>query len=269
MKFKDCKDGDKHKDKNSACKFHSLKLALFTITCCTGLTLLYSPIELNERLRPPESKSRFVDAGEVWQQMLSDPRYLSNIHVDWQQIETIIRNNNGGSQQDLKIGLLNFNASEVKSWRATIPTAEFSLVRLSYANTSITWDVFYPEWIDEEEEGEVPACPLLPEPQIEKGLKFDMVAVKLPCSGLDGWSRDVARLHLQLTAAKLAAKGLSGVQVLFVTEGFPIPNLFRCKDLVKREGNLWLYKPELTTLKEKLQLPIGSCELAVPFRAEG
>jgi len=57
--------------------------------------------------------------------------------------------------------------------------------------------------------------------------------------------------------------------VLFVTDCFPIPNLFSCKNLVKREGNAWLYKPDVKALQEKLRLPVGSCELAVPLNAKG
>ncbi|WOL16639.1 UDP-glucuronate:xylan alpha-glucuronosyltransferase 1 isoform X1 [Canna indica] len=88
------------------------------------------------------------------------------------------------------------------------------------------------------------------------------------------WSRDVARLHLQLSAAKLTKTSSSSssrykqVHVLFVTECLPIPNLFTCKHLVRHEGNLWLYKPESSTLQEKLQLPLGSCKLAIPFKAK-
>lgn len=82
----------------------------------------------------------------------------------------------------------------------------------------------------------------------------------------------MARLHLQLSAAKLAvasARKNSGVHVLFITDCFPMPNLFGCKHMVKREENVWLYEPDVRSLKEKLRLPIGSCELAVPFSAKG
>jgi len=153
-----------------------------------------------------------------------------------------------------------------------LPESDFSIIRLEHANESITWQTLYPEWIDEEEETEIPSCPSLPDPSFPRGTHFDVVAVKLPCSRVAGWSRDVARLHLQLSAAKLAAattRGNSGIHVLFVTDCFPIPNLFSCKDLVKREGNAWLYKPDVKALKEKLRLPVGSCELAVPLNAKG
>ncbi|WOK94603.1 UDP-glucuronate:xylan alpha-glucuronosyltransferase 1-like [Canna indica] len=276
MKFRDYKEGDKYKmlsDRSSACKFHSLKLALFIITSCTVLTLLYSPTEHSESLHQPISGSSFVDAGLIWQQTLSDPRYSTNLDVDWQQIGSLLQNL-AARKQNLRIGLLNFNVSELGSWSRAVPNGEFLVVHLDYANTSITWNVLYPEWIDEEEESEVPACPSLPDPRVKKGPEFDVVAVKLPCRRSENWSRDVARLHLQLSAAKLAAAasvaggGGSQVHVLFVTECFPIPNLFSCKNLVKREGNAWLYKPDIATLQEKLRLPIGSCELALPLKEE-
>jgi len=148
----------------------------------------------------------------------------------------------------------------------------FSVVRLEHANETITWQTLYPEWIDEEEETEIPSCPSLPDPNFPRSTHFDVVAVKLPCSRVAGWSRDVAGLHLQLSAAKIAAttaRSNGGVHVLFVTDCFPIPNLFSCKNLVKREGNAWLYKPDVKALQEKLRLPVGSCELAVPLNAKG
>ncbi|RWW12713.1 hypothetical protein GW17_00023613 [Ensete ventricosum] len=148
------------------------------------------------------------------------------------------------------------------------------VIQLDYAESKITWEVLYPEWIDEEEESEVPSCPHLPEPKFSKGLHFDLIAAKLPCSsGSGSRSRDVARLHLQLAAAKVAAGSPAGrhpVHVLFVTDCFPIPNLFTCKNLVMRRGKNWLYKPDLHLLKaKKLQLPIGSCQLALPLDAKG
>ncbi|XP_009420264.2 putative UDP-glucuronate:xylan alpha-glucuronosyltransferase 3 [Musa acuminata AAA Group] len=266
---------DKYKflfsERSSSCKFESLKLALFIITCCTVLTLAFCPMIHKERvLSRSGSRSLFVDVARMWQTMLADPRYVSNLDVVWDQIPSFLKyvNADGGSP---RIGLLNFNSTEARLWRQTLPQAEVSSVHLDYAETSITWKVLYPEWIDEQEENEVPACPSLPEPEIEEGSRFDLVAVKLPCDRSGSWSRDVARLHLQLAAAKIAAASAAGhsqVHVLIVTDCMPFPNLFTCKNLVQHEGNLWLYKPDSATLEEKLRLPIGSCELAIPFEAK-
>ncbi|CAL5202108.1 unnamed protein product [Lathyrus oleraceus] len=80
------------------------------------------------------------------------------------------------------------------------------------------------------------------------------------------WSRDVARLHLQLAAAwpcYLFRRQLPYLCALHYRLFFSIPNLFACKELVGREGNVWLYRPNL---REKVQLSVGSCELALPTR---
>jgi hypothetical protein len=153
-----------------------------------------------------------------------------------------------------------------------------SIIRLEHAEDSITWQTLYPEWIDEEEETEIPSWPSLPEPSARRGVRFDVIAVKLPHTRVAGWSRDVARLHLQLSAAKLvvtSSKRNHKVHVLFVTEckklgcdSFPIPNLFPCKNLVRHEGNAWLCSPDSEALREKLRLPVGSCKLAVPLNAK-
>ncbi|KAJ8460936.1 hypothetical protein OPV22_033862 [Ensete ventricosum] len=146
---------------------------------------------------------------------------------------------------------------------------ELSSVHLDHADTNLTWELLYPEWIDEEEEsGVAPACPSLSQPRVERGSEsLDLVADKLLCDRSRRWSRDVARLHLQLVAAKLAAAS-AALRVLLLTDCLPLPNLFTCRDLVRHEGNLWLYKPDPATLEEKLRLPVGSCELAIPYEAK-
>ncbi|KAJ6798034.1 UDP-glucuronate:xylan alpha-glucuronosyltransferase 1-like [Iris pallida] len=275
QRSKDYKDIEKFTfstpDRSSRCKFRSLKVVLLIITCGTLLTLFCSPAVNNEHFRHSGQRSKFVDVGWIWERTISDSRYESHLDVNWAQISRAVGKLNGRRGR-LKLGLLNFNITEVNYWQQLLPHAEFSVVRMDYAKSNLTWEELYPEWIDEEEESEVPTCPNLPDPKISVRSRLDLVAVKLPCnrSGKN-WSRDVARLHLQVAAAKLAAAhGDSDlkVHVLFVTDCFPIPNLFTCKHLVVREGNAWLYKPDLTILKEKLQLPVGSCQLSLPLTTE-
>ncbi|XP_054799577.1 putative UDP-glucuronate:xylan alpha-glucuronosyltransferase 3 [Prosopis cineraria] len=199
----------------------------------------------------------------------TDQRYASLLNVEWGQIsKVLVKLTDVNTYQG--VGLLNFNESEIDHWKQLIPEAEHLVLHLNYASSNITWEVLYPEWIDEEEEFEVPVCPTLPKIQVPGKPRLDLVAVKLPCNKLGRWSRDVARLHLQLEAARLAAssKGHHPVRVLFVTDCFPTPNLFTCKELIQREGNAWLYEPNLHMLRAKLQLPVGSCELSVPLTAK-
>jgi len=62
-----------------------------------------------------------------------------------------------------------------------------------------------------------------------------------------------------LAAANLASsvKISHPVHVLLVTDCFPTPNMFTCKELILHERNLWLYQPSLNMLREKVQLPVG------------
>ncbi|KAL5202482.1 hypothetical protein ABZP36_013434 [Zizania latifolia] len=253
-------------EKNCSCKFKTLRYLLLAITSATFLTLL-TPTLYEHQL---QSSSRYVDVGWIWDKPSYDPRYVSSVKFQWEDVYGALVNLNVDSQK-LKVGLLNFNSTEYGSWTQLLPESDVSIVRVEHAKDSITWETLYPEWIDEEEESDIPSCPSLPDPNVRKGVHFDVIAVKLPCTQVGGWSRDVARLHLQLSAAKLAvtsSKAHRKVHVLFVTECFPIPNLFPCKNLVKHEGNAWLYRPDLKALREKIRLPVGSCELAVPLKAK-
>ncbi|KAJ8618865.1 hypothetical protein MRB53_015051 [Persea americana] len=276
QKSREFKDIDKAlcssiQERSSNCKFRSLKLVFLVIICGTFITILHSPSAYEtEHLFHSNSGSRFINIGWIREFTFSDSHYVSHTDVNWGHISKIVDQLSAGKNEKLKIGLLNFNGGEINNWQQLTPGVQSLVIHLEHAMNNITWDVLYPEWIDEEEEEEVPVCPSLPEPKVPGSSELDIIAVKLPCRRSGNWSRDVARLHLQLAAAKLAAsaKALHPVHVLFVTECFPIPNLFTCKELVVRGENTWLYKPNLRLVRGKLKLPIGSCELAVPLKAK-
>ncbi|KAI6691902.1 hypothetical protein NL676_019612 [Syzygium grande] len=249
--------------KSANCKFSLLKFLLTITICGTLATILYHPEVYNsESLSSTTIRPNFVNR---WIWGGSDPRYASHLDIDWEDIRDVTDSLNGKNDYH-GIGLLNFNDSENAYWKQLFPRANHIVLPLEYAAKNVTWDSLYPEWIDEEEETEVPICPNLPHIK-PPAVQLDLIAVKLPCRNEGNWSRDVARLHLQLTAARLvsSAKGSYPVHVLFVTKCFPIPNLFTCKELVVKTGNVRLYRPNLSVLREKLQLPVGSCELALPL----
>ncbi|KAJ7945266.1 Hexosyltransferase [Quillaja saponaria] len=247
-------------DRSSRCKFPLLKLILFITICGTSVTLLYSPDSYSNN-QLSASASRWI-----WGD--SDPRYISHLDIEWDDILKVTEKLSGKTEYQ-GVGLLNFNTSEISYWEQLIPDATHVVLDLDYAAKNVTWDSLYPEWIDEEEESEVPVCPSLPKLK-STGKRLDLIAVKLPCRNEGNWSRDVGRLHLQLAAAALAAssKGNYPVHLIFITNCFPIPNLYTCKELVAHEGNAWLYKPNLNLLREKVQLPVGSCELALPIKGK-
>lgn len=169
------------------------------------------------------------------------------------------------------LGLLNFNNTEINYWKHLIQDVTQSVIELDPAEKTLTWETLYPEWIDEEQEKEVPICPSLPKPRLSNK-RLDLIAIKLPSKDGANWSRDVARLHLQLAAAYVAASAnafKTTLHLLFISERFPVPNLFPCKELVARYKNVWLFKPDLNVLRHKLRLPVGSCELALPLRDTG
>lgn len=204
-----------------------------------------------------------------WMWGESDPRYMSHEKINWDEISNALDGMPKRSEIR-EVGLLNFNMTENDMWKQFLPSAKHIHLHLDHVEEHVTWDTLYPEWIDEEQEDEVPSCPSLPKLEVPRK-RLDLIIVKLPCRNEANWSRDVARLHLQLAAAGLAAtaKGYHQVQLLFVTKCFPLPNLFSCKELVVRKGSVWLYKPNLNILREKLLLPVGSCELSVPLKARG
>ncbi|XAR62441.1 Glucuronosyltransferase [Bertholletia excelsa] len=256
-------------ERNSNCKFSTLKLVLVIIILGTFFILLHSPAVHNtDHPSNSESRTSFVNRW-IRETPAVDYHYTSLSDVSWDSVFKVVEKLPGKNEYQ-GVGLLNFNDREIDQWKQCIPDAEHVGLNLDHLPSNVTWESLYPEWIDEEEEFEVPTCPALPMVQLPGKPRMDLIAVKLPCNKSGDWSRDVARLHLQLAAARVAgnAKGYHPVHVLFVTDCFPIPNLFTCKELVARDGNTWLYKPDLNKLREKLQLPVGSCELAVPLKAK-
>ncbi|KAJ4869034.1 UDP-glucuronate:xylan alpha-glucuronosyltransferase 1 [Raphanus sativus] len=249
-------------NKISSCccsKFQIVKVLLFVLLLATLFTIIYSPEVYHHSLS--HSSSRWI-----WRRQ--DSRYVSDLEINWDDVTKTLES----VQEGRTIGVLNFDLNEIQRWRELAKTKENEdeenviVLDLDYADKNVTWDALYPEWIDEEQDTEVPVCPDLPKIKVPTR-RLDLIVVKLPCRKEGNWSRDVGRLHLQMAAATVAAsaKGFFRGHVLFVSRCFPIPNLFRCKDLVSRRGDVWLYKPNLDTLRDKLQLPIGSCELSLPL----
>ncbi|KAI4330129.1 hypothetical protein MLD38_028434 [Melastoma candidum] len=252
--------------KNSKFRACMLKILLAITVCGMLATVAYHPdVYISQRSPSPDARPSLVQRW-IWGSEEEDRRYVSDLDIVWDDVRDIT-----GRNMFRNIGLLNFNGSEVGQWKALMPSVDrVEHLHLDRADKNVTWDVLYPEWIDEEEESEIPKCPELPKPK-DPGVQLDLIVVKLPCRNEWNWSRDVARLHLQLAAATFAAeaKGKTPIHVLFITRRFPMPNLFPCKELVVRKGHSWLYRPNLDILREKLQLPVGSCELALPLRANG
>lgn len=171
----------------------------------------------------------------------------------------------------LRMGLVNMGRDEL------LPLGvEGDAVRVGFDHVSdvFQWSDLFPEWIDEEEEDSVPTCPDLPMPDLARfGDDVDVVVAALPCnrSAPAGWNRDVFRLQVHLAAAHVAARrgrrdAEGRVRVVLRSEcGEPMMDLFRCDEAVGRDGHWWMYRVDVERLQEKLRLPVGSCNLALPL----
>ncbi|KQJ99881.1 putative UDP-glucuronate:xylan alpha-glucuronosyltransferase 3 isoform X1 [Brachypodium distachyon] len=261
-----------------------VKLVLILLMCASFMGLLHSPSirhghgdDQHSTMSPEVSRQGSLAPADA-DEPADSGGYASSLRIDWSLIskavqEAAARGVEGGGH-GLRVGLLNFDGDEVEQWRTVLPeSAAASAVHLERVGSNVTWEHLYPEWIDEEELYAAPTCPDLPEPQpAAEGAQYgyDIVAVKLPCSGASGWSKHVPRLHLQLAAARLASgRGSSAAHVVVVSPSrcFPAPNLFRCKDEAMHDGDVWLYRPDMAELRHKLALPVGSCKLAMPLKA--
>ncbi|XP_058221062.1 UDP-glucuronate:xylan alpha-glucuronosyltransferase 2 [Rhododendron vialii] len=175
----------------------------------------------------------------------------------------------------MKIAMVNMDEEDTSEWEVRGQTVP---VHFEQVSELFEWQHLFPEWIDEEEEIDGPLCPEIPMPDFENYGYFDTVVAKLPCNfPQEGWGRDVFRLQVHLIAANLAVKrgkrgwgwGSTGAKMVFLSKCRPMPELFRCDDLVKREGEWWWFEPEMARLEQKVSLPVGSCNLALPLWDKG
>ncbi|KAG8654754.1 UDP-glucuronate:xylan alpha-glucuronosyltransferase 2 isoform X2 [Manihot esculenta] len=172
----------------------------------------------------------------------------------------------------VKIGMVNIDEDDVSEWKLHGETIQIHFERVS---ENFKWEHLFPEWIDEEEELEGPSCPEIPMPDFKAYETMDVIVAKLPCKFPEKlWKREVFRLQIHLVAANLAVKKGKRdrswkTKVVFWSRCRPMLELFRCDELVRQEGDWWLYEPQMWRLEQKVSLPIGSCRLALPLWGKG
>lgn len=177
----------------------------------------------------------------------------------------------------MRIGIVNMGAAEEEEeeefdWGSV---GEPVVVEFEHVSGNLEWKDLFPEWIDEEEENEGTSCPEIPMPDFSSVGELDVVAVRIPCRQPEvGWNRDVFRLQAHLVAARLAARrgrrdGSGKVRVAVRSECRPMMEIFRCDDVVGREGEWWMFEVDGERLEEKMELPVGSCMLSMPLWQKG
>ncbi|XP_030473402.1 putative UDP-glucuronate:xylan alpha-glucuronosyltransferase 4 [Syzygium oleosum] len=152
-------------------------------------------------------------------------------------------------------------------------------VTFDHVSRNLTWENFFPEWINEDPKRSTPSCPEIPMPKFEDYRDLDVIVAKVPCGdGRDSRRglRDVFRLQVNLVVANLAVE--SGrinpdmnrkIYVVFLGSCGPMVEIFRCDDLVRQVGDYWVYKPEQGRLKQKVLMPVGSCQLPPAYTETG
>ncbi|KAI3465361.1 hypothetical protein Pfo_022024 [Paulownia fortunei] len=172
----------------------------------------------------------------------------------------------------MRIGMVNMDDEDVSEWKTHGQIFPITFDRVSEL---FEWKALFPEWIDEEEEYSGSSCPEIPLPNMNRYGHMDMIVAKLPCRvPEEGWNRDVFRLQVHLVAANVAVRrgrwDWNGrMKVVFVSKCMPMVEMFRCDELVRREGEWWYYRPEVGRLEQKVSMPVGSCNLALPLWDKG
>lgn len=182
----------------------------------------------------------------------------------------------------IKIGLVNINARGVdgslhEQLDSLYPQVETVSVDFDRVDESLKWKDFFPVWIDEDEKwGHPPKCPDLPMPTWESYRDINVVVARVPCG-----IRDVFRLQVNLVVANLAVESgwvmkldaYEPVYVVFIGSSCgPMVEIFRCDDLLLHqsgEDEYWVYKPDLWRLRQKMLMPVGSCQLAPGYAETG
>ncbi|KAL0325600.1 UNVERIFIED_CONTAM: UDP-glucuronate:xylan alpha-glucuronosyltransferase 2 [Sesamum radiatum] len=168
----------------------------------------------------------------------------------------------------MRIGMVNMDDEDVSEWKAHGQVVPIPFERVS---NMFEWKALFPEWIDEEEEYSGSLCPEIPMPDLDKYEKMDLIVAKLPCRAPEeGWNRDVFRLQVHLLVANMAVRmgrweWGGRMKVVFLSQCMPMVELFRCNELAGKEGEWWYYRPEMSRLEQKVTMPIGSCNLALPL----
>ncbi|XP_059650259.1 putative UDP-glucuronate:xylan alpha-glucuronosyltransferase 4 [Cornus florida] len=233
--------------------FLSLTLLFLTLTFRSQKKLLL----LQNESQPQETTSHLTTQKPRWYDVVK------------QEIES----------KKIKIGLVNMDDEVTTEDEAPHGLADsLTTVVFDRVAENHRWEDFFPEWIDEDERWHAPKCPDIPMPQQfgDYG-ELDVVVATVPCgSGLEREGvRDVFRLQVNLVVANLVTRSGSWeshdreidrtVYVVFVGSCGPMWEIFRCDDLLWHEGNYWVYKPDLKRLKQKMVMPVGTCQLALPY----
>ncbi|OMO99159.1 Glycosyl transferase, family 8 [Corchorus olitorius] len=251
-------------------KSHSFNQKIFT------LSLILLSFSLLILVTFFGSKHNIITERLKLQQSSYDDHQSNQVFTNPRWFDLIQEEING---KKIKVGLVNFDVEEISEYEMHGSTISTVHVHFDHVSKSTKWEDIFPTWIDENQEsGPPPACPEIPMPRLEAYRDLDVVVAKVPCEGWTGKAglRDVFRLQVNLVVANILVR--SGwvmpdikrpVYVVFIGVCGPMPEIFRCDDMLSKVGDHWVYKPELRRLKQKVLMPLGSCQIAPPLGKTG
>ncbi|KAL8041338.1 hypothetical protein ABFS82_10G156400 [Erythranthe guttata] len=168
----------------------------------------------------------------------------------------------------MNIGLVNVDPTldEVRT------RAEMVEVRFERVGEEVKWSDLAPERIDANS-----TCPVIPMPIFEDYRDLDVVVARVSsCGGGGGGGgglRDVLRLQVNLVVANLVVRSgrreNGDLFVVFVGNCKPMWEIFTCDDLLWKDAESWIFKPELTRLQDLVLLPVGPCQFVPPVSLYG
>ncbi|XP_027158586.1 putative UDP-glucuronate:xylan alpha-glucuronosyltransferase 4 [Coffea eugenioides] len=183
------------------------------------------------------------------------------------------------AQKRIRVGLVNVNNETSEDIGSSFMQGEAEIVKVNFdrAADHIQWGHLFPEWIDEDNPEEQ-KCPEIPMPRYNDYGEFDVIVASIPCP--IGWEkgmgiRDVFRLQVNLVVANLLVRSSFEYHedkmkfVVFLGSCSPMWEIFRCDDLFWDDGAWSIYMPDLRRLKQKVLMPVGTCQLAHPFAESG
>ncbi|KAK9054822.1 hypothetical protein SSX86_025901 [Deinandra increscens subsp. villosa] len=182
----------------------------------------------------------------------------------YDKLQYMIQNH---SNNKLKIGLVNLDVDQIQvNGLADVTTINFKSVINNDGGENKKWEDFFPEWVDEDGKWGTMKCPEIPLPESYE--KVDVVVARVPGGGQ---RRDLFRLQVNLVVANVLVNsgwGVDGdheeVYVVFIGDlsGGPMWEIFRCDDMIWEEKDYRIYKPDLGKLKQKVNMPVGSCMIS-------
>ncbi|KAG5232481.1 UDP-glucuronate:xylan alpha-glucuronosyltransferase [Salix suchowensis] len=167
------------------------------------------------------------------------------------------------SPEPIKIGLVNVDDHVKHAYDRMHGQLETVTVDFRRVSEELKWESFFPEWIDEDARWHQPSCPEVPMPRLEDYGDLDVILARVPCGS--GSEKEGMRTDQWIDQGWWRSDGVR----YFHGSCGPMQEIFRCDDLMTRLGGYWVYKPELRRLRQKVQMPVGSCQIAPLDRFTG